>query len=115
MNTRGGNNGNRNNRKPSFSKGGSYDKNKQDGKSSASKYNKPFKKWDKPAKIEKTVAPKDDTIRLNKYISNSGVCSRRDADLYIQSGNVTVNGEVVTEMGYKVKPNDKVVFDGVLL
>lgn len=122
MNTRGGNNGNRNNRKPSFSKGGPYDKNKQDGKSSASKYNKPFKKddkpfkkWDKPAKTEKPAAVKDDTIRLNKYISNSGVCSRRDADLYIQSGNVTVNGEVVTEMGYKVKPNDKVVFDGVLL
>ncbi|SEH93767.1 23S rRNA pseudouridine2605 synthase [Paenimyroides aquimaris] len=122
MNTRGGNNGNRNNRKPSFSKGGSYDKNKQDGKSSASKYNKPFKKddkpfkkWDKPAKTEKPAAVKDDTIRLNKYISNSGVCSRRDADLYIQSGNVTVNGEVVTEMGYKVKPNDRVVFDGVLL
>lgn len=122
MNTRGGNNGNRNNRKPSFSKGGSYDKNKQDGKSSASKYNKPFKradkpfkKWDKPAKTEKPAAVKDDTIRLNKYISNSGVCSRRDADLYIQSGNVTVNGEVVTEMGYKVKPNDKVVFDGALL
>src|SRR5690606_10430725 len=90
--------------------------------SSASKYNKPFKKddktfkkWDKPAKTEKPAAVKDDTIRLNKYISNSGVCSRRDADLYIQSGNVTVNGEVVTEMGYKVKPNDKVVFDGVLL
>lgn len=122
MNTRGGNNGNRNNRKPSFSKGGLYDKNKQDGKSSASKYNKPFKKddkpfkkWDKPAKTEKPAAVKDDTIRLNKYISNSGVCSRRDADLYIQSGNVTVNGEVVTEMGYKVKPNDKVVFDGALL
>ena len=66
-------------------------------------------------KIGKSTALKDDSMRLNKYIANSGVCSRRDADLYIQSGNVTVNGEVVIEMGYKVKPKDKVVFDGVLL
>ncbi|MCR4031810.1 MULTISPECIES: pseudouridine synthase [Flavobacterium] len=56
-----------------------------------------------------------DEIRLNKYISNSGVCSRRDADIYIQSGNVKVNGTVVTEMGYLVKLNDVVNFDGVTL
>ena len=53
-----------------------------------------------------------DEIRLNKYISNSGVCSRRDADIYIQSGNVKVNGIPVTEMGYMVKPGDVVNFDG---
>ncbi|MBF6641814.1 rRNA pseudouridine synthase [Flavobacterium sp. J49] len=58
---------------------------------------------------------KSDDIRLNKYISNSGVCSRRDADIYIQSGNVKVNGEVITEMGYKVKPGDVVNFDGTTL
>lgn len=58
---------------------------------------------------------KSDDIRLNKYISNSGVCSRRDADIYIQSGNVKVNGEVITEMGYKVKPGDVVNFDGATL
>jgi 23S rRNA pseudouridine2605 synthase len=56
-----------------------------------------------------------DEIRLNKYISNSGVCSRRDADIYIQSGNVKVNGVPVTEMGYLVKINDVVNFDGVTL
>ncbi|MRX37681.1 rRNA pseudouridine synthase [Flavobacterium sp. LC2016-23] len=56
-----------------------------------------------------------DEIRLNKYISNSGVCSRRDADIYIQSGNVKVNGVPVTEMGYLVKLNDVVNFDGVVL
>ena len=55
---------------------------------------------------------KSSLIRLNKFISNSGVCSRREADLFISIGNVTVNGEVVTEMGYKVKPNDDVRFDG---
>ncbi|MEM9686266.1 MAG: pseudouridine synthase, partial [Bacteroidota bacterium] len=51
-------------------------------------------------------------IRLNKYIANSGVCSRRNADIYIASGNVTVNGKAVTEMGYKVKQTDTVCFDG---
>lgn len=56
-----------------------------------------------------------DEIRLNKYISNSGACSRRDADIYIQSGNVKVNGIPVTEMGYMVKPGDVVNFDGATL
>ena len=51
-------------------------------------------------------------IRLNKFISNSGICSRREADMYISIGNVTVNGKVITQMGYKVKPNDDVRFDG---
>jgi 23S rRNA pseudouridine2605 synthase len=57
----------------------------------------------------------DDSIRLNKYIANSGVCSRRDADVYIQAGSVTVNGKAVTQMGYKVQPNDEVRFDNRLL
>ena len=77
-----------------------------------------------PAEAEKpekkaNQAPKrpknSDEIRLNKYISNSGVCSRRDADIYIQSGNVKVNGIPVIEMGYMVKPGDVVNFDGATL
>lgn len=56
-----------------------------------------------------------DEIRLNRYISNSGMCSRRDADIYIQSGNVKVNGVVITEMGYRVKLTDTVQFDGVTI
>ena len=68
----------------------------------------------KPNPTAKRPKAKDE-IRLNKYISNSGVCSRRDADIYIQSGNVKVNGVPVTEMGYLVKPGDTVNFDGVLL
>jgi 23S rRNA pseudouridine2605 synthase len=51
---------------------------------------------------------------LNKYIANSGACSRRDADIYIQSGTVKVNGIPVTEMGYMVKPG-VVNFDGSTL
>lgn len=54
-------------------------------------------------------------IRLNKYLSNSGVCSRREADVLISAGSVTVNGEPVTEMGHKVKLTDEVRFDGQLL
>lgn len=61
-------------------------------------------------KIEKDVHK--DTIRLNKYIANSGICSRREADELITQGLVEVNGKVVTEMGYQVEKTDKVVFDG---
>jgi 23S rRNA pseudouridine2605 synthase len=55
--------------------------------------------------------PKD-TIRLNKYIANSGICSRREADELIEQGLVEVNGKVTTEMGYQVEKTDRVVFDG---
>ncbi|ASS50461.1 MAG: pseudouridine synthase [Candidatus Fluviicola riflensis] len=54
----------------------------------------------------------EDEIRLNKYLSNAGVCSRREADVLIQSGVVSINGTVVTEMGYKVKKGDSVQYDG---
>ncbi len=49
-------------------------------------------------------------LRLNKYLANAGICSRRDADKYITAGVVTVNGEVVTELGAKVKRTDVVKF-----
>lgn len=61
-------------------------------------------------KIEKEI--EKDTLRLNKYIANSGISSRRQADELIRQGLVTVNGQVVTEMGYQVKKTDKVSFDG---
>ncbi|MBO4328085.1 MAG: pseudouridine synthase [Bacteroidales bacterium] len=54
-------------------------------------------------------------IRLNKYLADCGVCSRREADELIKAGCVTVNGEVVTTMGFKVKTNDKVVYGGQTL
>ena len=73
---------------------------------------KPTVKKDSP-NVSKPL--KTDDIRLNKYIANSGMCSRRDADIYIQSGNVKVNGIVVTEMGYRVKPGEIVNFDGALI
>lgn len=60
----------------------------------------------------KAVTKKTDDIRLNKYIANSGICSRREADTFIIAGLVTVNGEVINEMGYRVKRSDDVRFDG---
>ena len=57
--------------------------------------------------------PIQEEIRLNKFIANSGVCSRREADTLIQAGLVTVNGEVVTELGTKVNVyKDEVKFNG---
>ena len=57
--------------------------------------------------------PIKDEVRLNKFIANSGVCSRREADNFILAGVVTVNGEVVTELGTKVNINtDDIRFNG---
>jgi 23S rRNA pseudouridine2605 synthase len=52
----------------------------------------------------------NEPIRLNKFLANAGVCSRREADEFITAGVVSVNGEVVTELGTKVKRNDLVKF-----
>ena len=54
----------------------------------------------------------DGKIRLNKYLSNAGICSRREADVLISTGVVSVNGEIITEMGYRVSPSDVVKYDG---
>ena len=58
---------------------------------------------------EENINP-DEPIRLNKYLANAGVCSRREADEHIQAGDVLVNGTVVTELGTKVKRTDVVTF-----
>lgn len=65
--------------------------------------------------VDKQVKDPAAGMRLNKYIANSGVCSRRDADIYIVSGNVQVNGKVITEMGHKVQLTDEVKFDGRII
>jgi len=61
--------------------------------------------------------PKEDsdTVRLNRYIANSGICSRRDADALIANGDISVNGNVVTEMGYKVRPTDVIKYGNRVL
>ncbi len=57
----------------------------------------------------------DGLIRLNKYIANAGICSRREADDLIASGVVQVNGKNITEMGYRVKPTDIIKYGGQTL
>lgn len=59
----------------------------------------------RPANKPATMQPKDDNlIRLNRFISNSGVCSRRKADELIEAGLISVNGQVVTELGTRIDP-----------
>ena len=82
-------------------------------------YRKPYKKpygnyQSNTPSVEYAPTPATE-IRLNKYIADAGICSRRNADMYISAGNVTVNGEVMTTLGYRVKPTDEVRFDGKLL
>src|SRR6185312_8838482 len=59
----------------------------------------------------KKAGEKEDTslIRLNRYISNAGICSRRKADELIAAGVISVNGEVVSELGHKVDPSKDVI------
>ena len=57
----------------------------------------------------------DGLTRLNKYLSNAGICSRREADDLIKAGTVSVNGKVITEMGFKVGPTDKITYAGETL
>ncbi len=89
---------------------GSLKYGKRPGTENREDKNKSFVQKRRLSKIEKDVHK--DTIRLNKYIANSGICSRREADELITQGLVEVNGKVVTEMGYQVQKADKVIFDG---
>lgn len=53
----------------------------------------------------------DDAVRLNKFLANAGICSRREADVLIATGVVSVNGKIVTELGYKISPTDVIKYD----
>ncbi len=75
---------------------------------------KPTRSFEKSFDRDKNFSSKKggEETRLNKYIANSGICSRREADVLISTGVVKINGEVIITMGYKVKPGDKVTVDG---
>jgi 23S rRNA pseudouridine2605 synthase len=75
------------------------------------------KEREKPEKIKSGGYSRTDEglIRLNKYLADAGVCSRREADKLISSGVVKINGKTVTELGTKVSPTDKVVYGGQAL
>ncbi len=67
------------------------------------------------SKTAEQLSGTSDEVRLNKYLSNAGICSRREADDLIGAGLVSVNNKVVTSMGYKVKPSDVVKYNGTTL
>ena len=88
-----------NNRRP-------YDRDQRSGDSQRAKGPKQLFK---PVKYKENLDP-ETPIRLNKYLANAGVCSRREADSFIAAGVVRVNGELVSELGAKVKRGDTVTF-----
>lgn len=69
----------------------------------------------KKMEYEAPIIDPNEEIRLNKYMANAGICSRREADEYIQQGLVKVNGEVVTELGTKITHKDTVEYDEKLV
>ncbi len=69
-----------------------------------------FSRKDKPVETSESTL-----VRLNKFIANAGVCSRRDADKLISQGQITINGEKAQELGVKVKPTDVVKYNGKIL
>ena len=92
---------------------GGYNKNFQQGgyRPRTADYD-PNAKYSMKKRIEysETHIDPNEPIRLNKFLANAGVCSRREADEYIEAGAVTVNGTVVTELGTKVKRTDEIKF-----
>lgn len=108
----------RTNSKPSGKRIG---KSRQVEKEDSKKAFEPRKSFKKPYSKPKTQAgeskPKPKTVssegmRLNRFVANAGVCSRREADTYIEAGLVSINGKQVTELGTRVMPGDEVRFDG---
>lgn len=66
----------------------------------------------KRIEYEEAIPDPNEQVRLNKFMANAGICSRREADEYIQNGLVKVNGETVTELGVKISPTDTVEYNG---
>ncbi len=92
------------------SRQGGYNKNRQQGGAFPAR-GKSFTPRPKPVEYEMPIPAPDEQIRLNKYMSNAGLCSRREADEFIQQGLVKVNGQVVTELGTKITHSDVVEYD----
>lgn len=94
----------KNNKSERYQKTGNRFKKQEAGK-------KPYRKKTAPLKSGVETG----LVRLNKYLANAGICSRREADKLIESGVVKINGKIVTELGTKVGPNDKVQYGGETL
>lgn len=105
---------------PYNKKGNGFYKKTRPGKSFVRKHTDdydPYAKYNvqKVLRYKEQNYDPDAPIRLNRYLSNAGVCSRREADKYIQEGKITVNGNVITELGYKVLRTDSIMVDNKLV
>ena len=92
---------------------GGYNNQNRNGKGGFRQQNNPAMRFTpRPKQVDYVLDDIDpnEEIRLNKYMANAGICSRREADEFIQSGKVKVNGEVVTELGTKISRSDVVEF-----
>ena len=106
-NNRQGGYGNNNNRRPQQ---GGYGNNNRRPQGNNRPQGRPNPR-PKQIKYKELLADPNEPIRLNKFLANAGVCSRREADEYIQKGVVKVNGEVITELGTKITRQDQVTFN----
>ncbi|GGH71369.1 pseudouridine synthase [Phaeocystidibacter marisrubri] len=88
------------------------DSKKSGGKGRTYSTDAPKKFYAPKRKQAENLAPNKDEMRLNRFLSISGICSRREADKFIEAGLVTVNGKVITELGVKVKTTDDVRYNG---
>ncbi|HRZ98592.1 MAG TPA: pseudouridine synthase, partial [Paludibacter sp.] len=89
-------------RKPHKKREGGYDSNDKYSQKKQLEYKKTYIDLTKP-------------VRLNKFLANAGICSRREADEFIQAGVISVNGEIVNELGVKVMHSDKIMFHNQLV
>lgn len=107
-----GNNDRGNMRENNYHKGVQRSSNQNYQKPRFNKPNDPnkAKRLVKPIKFKENHDPSTE-VRLNKYLANAGVCSRREADSFITAGSVKVNGEVIKELGYKITYADEVMFN----
>ncbi len=103
-------------REGGYNREGGY-QSRQGGYQQRGGFKKPARKPDSRKRISFTdvIHNPDEEIRLNKYLANAGVCSRREADDFIKAGVVKVNGVTATEMGTKVKRGDNVLFHDQLV
>ena len=90
-----------------YKKSGYGQRNRAGGYDANAKYNRK-----KQIEYKELIADPDAPMRLNKYLANAGICSRREADDFIQAGLITINGSIVTELGTKVTRNDDIRFNG---
>lgn len=124
-NRQGGYNNNRynNNNNRYNNRQGGYNNNRYNNRNQGPRQNqfgmpqggKSFVPRPKKVEYEAPVIDPNEEIRLNKYMANAGICSRREADEYIQQGLVKVNGNVVTELGTKITHSDTVEYDEKLV